>query len=71
MYIPSFYDKNVKYPVLNYIYPGPQSGSVGNYSFMVARRDFQALAELGFIVVAVDAMGTPGRSKSFHDAYIH
>ncbi|MDB4097890.1 S9 family peptidase [Flavobacteriaceae bacterium] len=69
MYIPSFYDKNDKYPVLNYIYPGPQSGSVGNYSFMVARRDFQALAELGFIVVAVDAMGTPGRSKSFHDAY--
>ena len=69
MYIPSFYDKNDKYPVLNYIYPGPQSGSVGNYSFMVARRDFQALAELGFIVVALDAMGTPGRSKSFHDAY--
>ena len=69
MYIPSFYDKNDKYPVLNYIYPGPQSGSVGNYSFMIARRDFQALAELGFIVVALDAMGTPGRSKSFHDAY--
>ena len=68
MYIPSFYDKNDKYPVLNYIYPGPQSGSVGNYSFMIARRDFQALAELGFIVVALDAMGTPGRSKSFHDA---
>ena len=27
------------------------------------------MAELGFVVVAVDAMGTPGRSKSFHDAY--
>ena len=66
---PSNYNKNNKYPVLNYIYPGPQSGSVGNYSFTLARRDFQALAELGFIVVAVDAMGTPGRSKSFHDAY--
>ena len=69
LYLPSNYKKNEKYPVLNYIYPGPQSGSVGNYSFMVARRDFQALAELGFAVVAVDAMGTPGRSKSFHDAY--
>lgn len=69
MYVPSFYNENDKYPVLNYIYPGPQSGSVGNYSFVVARRDFQALAELGFVVVSVDAMGTPGRSKSFHDAY--
>ena len=69
LFLPSNYEENEKYPVLNYIYPGPQSGSVGNYSFMVTRRDFQALAELGFIVVAVDAMGTPGRSKSFHDAY--
>ena len=69
MYVPSFYNEKDKYPVLNYIYPGPQAGSVGNYSFYVARRDFQALAELGFIVVSVDGMGTPGRSKSFHDAY--
>ncbi len=69
LYLPSYYKTDKKYPVLNYIYPGPQSGSVGNYSFMIARRDFQALAELGFVVVAVDAMGTPGRSKSFHDAY--
>lgn len=69
MYVPSFYNENDKYPVLNYIYPGPQSGSVGNYSFVVARRDFQALSELGFVIVSVDAMGTPGRSKSFHDAY--
>ena len=69
LFLPSNYEDNEKYPVLNYIYPGPQSGSVGNYSFMVTRRDFQDLAELGFIVVAVDAMGTPGRSKSFHDAY--
>ena len=69
MYVPSFYDENEKYPILNYIYPGPQSGSVGNYSFYVARRDFQSLAELGFVIVGVDGMGTPGRSKSFHDAY--
>ena len=69
MYLPSDYKKNKKYPILNYIYPGPQSGSVSNYSFMVSRKDFQSLAELGFIVVSVDATGTPGRSKSFHDAY--
>ncbi|PCH61466.1 MAG: hypothetical protein COC19_04680 [SAR86 cluster bacterium] len=69
MYKPSNFDDTLKYPVLNYLYPGPQSGSVGSRSFRSARADKQALAELGFIVVEVDAMGTPGRSKSFHDAY--
>jgi dipeptidyl aminopeptidase/acylaminoacyl peptidase len=69
MCLPSHYNASKKYPVLNYIYPGPQSGSIGDYSFRVIWRDFQAVAELGFVVVAVDAMGTPMRSKSFHDAY--
>ena len=69
MCFPSHYDTSKKYPILNYIYPGPQSGSVGTYNFKPVWRDFQAVAELGFVVVAVDAMGTPMRSKSFHDAY--
>ncbi|NGP89412.1 prolyl oligopeptidase family serine peptidase [Aliifodinibius halophilus] len=69
MYKPSDFDPDKSYPVLNYLYPGPQSGSVGGRSFMPSRSDKQAVAELGFIVVEVDAMGTPGRSKSFHDAY--
>ena len=69
LYKPSNFDPKNSYPILNYIYPGPQAGSVGSRSFRAARRDKQAIAELGFIVVEVDAMGTPGRSKSFHDAY--
>lgn len=69
LYKPSNFDPSGRYPVLNYLYPGPQSGSVGTRSFTPARGDKQSLAELGFIVVEVDAMGTPGRSKSFHDAY--
>lgn len=69
MYRPSNFDPSRKYPVLNYLYPGPQSGSVGSRSFRASRGDKQAVAELGFIVIEVDAMGTPGRSKSFHDAY--
>ena len=69
LFTPTNYDESKKYPVLNYIYPGPQSGSVGNYGFRAVWRDFQAVAELGFVVVAVDAQGTPGRSKSFHDFY--
>lgn len=69
LYKPSNFDANKSYPVLNYLYPGPQSGSIGTRSFRASRSDKQALAELGFIVVELDAMGTPGRSKSFHDAY--
>lgn len=69
MHKPSGFDPGKKYPVVNYIYPGPQSGSVGSRSFSASRSDRQAIAELGFIVVAIDAMGTPMRSKSFHEAY--
>lgn len=69
LYKPSNFDETKSYPVLNYLYPGPQSGSVGTRSFRASRNDKQSLAELGFIVVELDAMGTPGRSKAFHDAY--
>ena len=69
LYVPTGLDTTRSYPVLNYVYPGPQSGSVGSRAFRAARSDKQAIAELGFVVVEVDAMGTPGRSKSFHDAY--
>ena len=69
MYKPTHFDPSRSYPVVNYLYPGPQSGSVGSRSFRPSRGDKQAIAELGFIVVEVDAMGTPGRSKEFHDAY--
>jgi len=62
-------DPDGSYPVVNYVYPGPQSGSVGSRSFSASRRDHDAMAQLGFAVVALDAMGTPGRSKSFHEAY--
>jgi dipeptidyl aminopeptidase/acylaminoacyl peptidase len=69
MYTPTNLDESRSYPILNYVYPGPQSGSVGSRSFRASRDDKQSLAELGFIVVEVDALGTPGRSKSFHEAY--
>lgn len=69
IYLPKTFDSTQKYPIVNHIYPGPQSGSVGPRSFFPARGDNQALAELGFIVVELDGMGTPGRSKAFHDFY--
>ena len=69
MFKPSNLDPNRKYPIINHIYPGPQTGSVGSRSFAAARGDCDALAELGFIVVEIDGMGTPWRSKKFHEAY--
>ena len=68
MHTPSKMDADKKYPVVLYIYPGPQGGSVRSWSFMPARGDNQALAELGFVVVALEGSCNPMRSKSFHDA---
>ena len=69
MYKPTNFDPAKKYPIVNNIYPGPQTGSVGSRQFSPARGDAQAIAELGFIVVQIDGMGTPWRSKRFHAAY--
>jgi len=69
MFTPTNLDPNRKYPVVDYIYPGPQGGSVGGWGFSAARGDHQALAELGFVVVLIEGTGNPNRSKSFHDAY--
>ena len=69
MYEPTNFDRSKKYPIVNNIYPGPQGGSVGNWSFADARGDCQALAELGFVVVQIEGMGNPLRSKKFHDFY--
>jgi dipeptidyl aminopeptidase/acylaminoacyl peptidase len=69
LYRPTNLDPVKKYPIVNHIYPGPQTGSVGGRQFSPARGDAQALAELGFVVVEIDGMGTPWRSKKFHEAY--
>ena len=69
LFRPKDFDENVEYPVVNYLYPGPQAGSVGSRSFRASHRDLQSIAELGFVVIELDAMGTPGRSKEFHETY--
>ncbi len=68
MFKPKDFDANKKYPIINYVYPGPQGGGVGSRSFGPSRGDHQALADLGFLVVIIDGSCNPDRSKSFHDA---
>ncbi len=67
LFTPTNLDAQKKYPVIDYIYPGPQGGSVGSWSFAASRGDHQALAELGFVVVLIEGTSNPLRSKSFHD----
>jgi dipeptidyl aminopeptidase/acylaminoacyl peptidase len=70
LFTPANLDPAKRYPIIVNIYPGPQIGSVGVWSFEVGQRgEAQALAELGFIVMQVDALGTPYRAKAFHDAW--
>jgi dipeptidyl aminopeptidase/acylaminoacyl peptidase len=62
---PSNFDPNREYPVIEQIYAGPQGAFVPK-SFGLQTRQ-HAIAELGFIIVQIDGMGTSHRSKAFHD----
>jgi uncharacterized protein (DUF885 family)/dienelactone hydrolase len=66
---PRDFDPNKKYPVVEDIYAGPQ-GSFVPKTFGGGNR-YQAMADLGFIVVKIDGMGTANRSKAFHDECWH
>ena len=63
---PSNYDRQKKYPVIDYVYGGPQVAYVpkgfdeGNYMTVAS------LAELGFVAVVIDGRGTSQRSREFH-----
>ena len=61
---PSNFDSAKKYPIIEFVYTGPQSFFVpktfGNTLWL------QSVAELGFVVVMVDGRGTTGRSRAFH-----
>ena len=65
IYRPANFDPLKKYPVVENIYAGPHSSFVPK-SF-AAYNQMQSMAELGFIVVQIDGMGTSNRSKAFHD----
>jgi dipeptidyl-peptidase 4 len=65
MYKPFDFDPNKKYPLIEYVYPGPQTESV-DYTFN-ARSNNVFLANFGFIVVTVgNRGGNPNRSKWYH-----
>jgi dipeptidyl aminopeptidase/acylaminoacyl peptidase len=66
MYKPFDFDSNAKYPVIAYVYPGPQTESVSKT--FVPRNANVALAQLGFVVIEVgNRGGHPSRSKWYHN----
>jgi len=73
MWLPTDFDARRKYPVIDYVYPGPQRGQLPTMMLTDILGDLgrstlpQAFAELGFVVINVDGRGTPLRSKAFHD----
>jgi len=67
MYKPYDFDPNKKYPIIEYVYPGPQTEAV-NASFSSSMNYVDRLAQLGFIVVSVgNRGGSPERSKWYHN----
>lgn len=66
MYLPSNFDESKKYPVIAYIYPGPQTDLLPT-SFTIDDSGNQSLAEAGFVVVQVPPKGSsPVRGKAFY-----
>src|SRR6476646_4765544 len=68
MWMPSNYDTKKTYTVIENIYRYSKIGSVVQWSWQSGAEN-KALAELGFVVVQLDHLGTPYRSKAFHDNY--
>ncbi|MER5866192.1 DPP IV N-terminal domain-containing protein [Kitasatospora sp. NPDC002040] len=69
LYHPRGFDPAKSYPVVDNVYPGPQVTRVAPcFDPGGMGLDAEPLAALGFVVIALDGRGTPGRSKAFHDA---
>lgn len=72
MYLPSDFSPELRYPVIDYIYGGPQVSNVPNLTFsgMISTgiaTMLSAYAELGFVVIAVDGRGVAMRDRAFHE----
>lgn len=64
---PTNFDPRKKYPIIDHSYTGPHTQVFPRDFRRVLSTSNQALAELGFIVMMVDGLGSAGRSKSFHN----
>ncbi len=68
LFTPSYFDAAQVYPVIDFLYPGPQSAWCPRSFRSRTGCQAQALAELGFVVVMMDTRGVPFRSRALHQA---
>lgn len=67
MYKPFNFDSSKKYPIIEYVYPGPQTEAVEK-SFSINMNNTDRMAQLGCIVISIgNRGGSPSRSKSYQD----
>lgn len=64
---PTTFDPAGKYPVIDATYTGPQAVNTPKNFNRGARNSYLSLAELGFIVITIDGLGTAKRARAFHD----
>lgn len=70
MYFPNDFDETKQYPLIEYVYGGPQI-AISAHAFLGAfNKAALALAQLGYVTIVLDGRGTPGRSKAFHDVVV-
>lgn len=71
LFFPADFDETRQYPLIEYVYGGPQI-AVAPHSFNAHfAKAPQALAQLGYVTFVIDGRGTPERSKEFHDVVFH
>lgn len=68
LFLPSDFDESRKYPLIDYVYPGPQVAQQPQFFRSLRAAPAIALAELGFVTVMLDTRGTPLGSRAFRHA---
>lgn len=68
MFFPHDFDPAKQYPLVDYVYGGPQIAAAPHAWGGTFAKYAHAIAQLGYVTVVLDGRGTPERSKAFHDA---
>jgi dipeptidyl-peptidase 4 len=68
LFVPSDFDASRRYPLIDYIYPGPQTSWQPQSYSATQSAQARALAELGFVTLMLDTRGMPFRSRALHQA---
>jgi dipeptidyl-peptidase-4 len=66
LFLPPDFDEGASYPIIDYIYPGPQIAQKPQAHWSINASPAMSLAQLGFVVLMLDTRGTPGRDRYFH-----